>query len=124
MPNEVIAVAETCSYGDACVAIIGQGARNWRQCADILLCEVRSRRAARHAVSAVWSGYPGCMVAVALHYRGRWCVVATRGQGALLVRALRRSIVDSANAELVARVQYGRYVAAVDHQSGNQVSEP
>lgn len=98
---------------DANVATVGQGSRGDLQCADILVADQRSRRSARRWIHTVWLDYPGCVVAVARQHRGRWCVVAVRGQEILVVRAPRGSTVDSAVAESLARAWYAGRVIPV-----------
>jgi hypothetical protein len=82
------------------------------QCADILLSDQRSRRAARRWITSTWVDYPGCVVAVARDHHGKWGLIATRDAGVLLVQATGGSIVDNWMAELVARGRYDQWVAA------------
>ncbi|HEV2779465.1 MAG TPA: hypothetical protein VGX25_08690 [Actinophytocola sp.] len=86
--------------------------RHRMQCADILLSDQPSRRAARRWITSTWTGYPGCVVAAARDQHGRWCLIETRDAGALLVRATGSSIVDQAIVELAARVRYDQWIAA------------
>jgi hypothetical protein len=94
---------------DAFVATVGDP-RHRVQCADILLSDQPSRRAALRWISSMWTDYPGCVVAAARHRQGRWCFIASRDGGVLLLLATRLSTVDILFAESVARARYGQWV--------------
>ncbi|WP_158885529.1 hypothetical protein [Amycolatopsis anabasis] len=67
------------------VAVDGTGARSAVQCADVVLGEVRTRAEGGRWLDAVFTRYPGCLVAAARHRRGRWCLLAVRDGAPVLV---------------------------------------
>lgn len=60
--------------GPVVVAVDGAG-REWLQAADVILGTHRSRRRAARWLRRTRARYPGCVVTVAGHTGGRWCLV-------------------------------------------------
>jgi hypothetical protein len=60
---------------DAVVATDGTSAVTWLQAADVIVGQHRTRRLGRRWIASIHRSYPGCVVAVARHRRGRWCLV-------------------------------------------------
>ena len=63
---------------DVVIAVDGLSTREWLQAADVIVSTHRTRRAAKAWMRAVHHDYPGCVVAVACHEAGRWCLTGVR----------------------------------------------
>jgi hypothetical protein len=81
----VSAVLEQIVFGDAVVAVEGLSSREWLQAADVIVGRHRTRRAARRWATATRRRYPGCVLTVSRHRRGRWFVVGASEHIAVLV---------------------------------------
>ncbi len=68
------------------VAVDGLSTREWLQAADVIVGRHRTHRAARCWATATRRHYPGCVLAVSLHLRGRWMVIGVCGDVAVLVQ--------------------------------------
>jgi hypothetical protein len=87
---------------DAVVAVDGRSSGSSLAAADIVVGEHRTRRQACRWITSVYRRYPGCLLAVARHRRGRWCLIGLPARN-ILVRGGR---FDLAAAEQVGRVIY------------------
>lgn len=95
---------------DALIATDGASARSRVQSADIMLGELREgEQGGIPWLNGIFAGYPGCMVAVARHDEGQWCVLAARDGTVVLARADREPLTREATGSL-ARVLYRRAV--------------
>lgn len=75
---------EHCPHGisdDVVVAVAGRSARSQLQSADVIMGDTDGLPAATLAA------YPGCAVAGLRDVQGRWCLLALRDAGTVLVRA-------------------------------------
>jgi hypothetical protein len=59
----------------AVLAVDGVSSPDRLRAADVVIGEHRTRRQARRWVATVYRRYPHCLLAVARHRRGRWCVI-------------------------------------------------
>jgi hypothetical protein len=73
---------------DEVVMAVDRGRREWLQAADIIVATHRWRGRASRWSRRTRDQYPGCVMAVATHPGGRWClirlpdrVVLVRGRG-------------------------------------------
>lgn len=92
---------------DAIVGVEGASTHAWLQAADIVVGEHRSRRAAKRWIASIQLRYPGCLLAVARHRRGRWCLVGLPARNLVL----RGGRFDLATAEQVGRIIYHLWAA-------------
>lgn len=84
------------------VAVDGVSPRTWLMVADIIIGEHRTRRQARVWIAAVQRSYPGCLLSVARHRRGRWLLMGLPARN-IEMRGGRFDLVD---AEQLGRVVY------------------
>jgi hypothetical protein len=92
---------------DAIVGVEGTSTRAWLQAADIVVGEHRTKRAARRWIASIQRRYPGCLLAVARHRRGRWCLVGLPARNLVL----RGGRFDLATAEQLGRIIYQMWAA-------------
>jgi hypothetical protein len=89
------------------VGIEGTSSVAWLAAADIVVGQHRTRRAAGRWIESVQRRYPGCLLAVAFHRRGRWCLVGLPARN-ILVRGGR---FDLETAEQLGRAVYYLWAA-------------
>ncbi|MFL6118249.1 hypothetical protein [Actinophytocola sp.] len=89
-------------HREAVVAVDGVSPPAGLRTADIVLGEHRTRRQACRWIAAVCRRYPDCLVAVARHRRGRWCVIGLPARNIVL----RGGHFELADAEQLGRVIY------------------
>ncbi len=70
--------------GGPVVGTEGASTRAWLQAADVIVGRCRSLRRARRWLAETHRRYPGCVVAVARHPRGRWHLLGSRTRTVLL----------------------------------------
>jgi hypothetical protein len=63
---------------DAVIGIEGENTRAYLQASDVIVGKHRSVRRARRWLAEIHRSYPGCVVAVARHSRGRWHLLGLR----------------------------------------------
>jgi len=89
-------------HHEAVVAVEGASPPTWLMVADIIIGEHRTRRQARAWIASVQRRYPGCLLAVARHRRGRWLLMGIPARNILM----RGGRFDLADAEQLGRVLY------------------
>jgi hypothetical protein len=63
---------------DPVVGMAGVSTPAWLQASDVIVGEHRSVLRARRWLAGIHRRYPGCVVAVARHPGGRWCLLGLR----------------------------------------------
>jgi hypothetical protein len=89
-------------HHEAVVAVDGVSPPAWLRAADIVVGEHRTRRQARRWIATMCRRYPDCLLAVARHHRGRWCVIGLPARDIVL----RGGRFDLADAEQLGRMIY------------------
>jgi hypothetical protein len=65
----------TASTDQVVIVVVEDANREWLQAADIILSSHRWRWRASRWLRRTYDLYPGCLVAVAGHTGGRWCLI-------------------------------------------------
>jgi hypothetical protein len=87
---------------EAIVGVEDTSPQAWLGAADVLVGQHRTRREARRWITSTLKRYPGCLVAVARHRRGRWCLVGLPARNIMM----RGGRFDLVVAEQLGRVIY------------------
>jgi hypothetical protein len=89
-------------HHEAVVAVEGTSPPTWLTVADILVCEHSTRRQARRWIASVQQRYPGCLLPVARHRRGRWLLMGMPARDILMLGGR----FELADAEQLGRLVY------------------
>lgn len=89
-------------HHEAVVAVDPTSPRTWLMVADVIIGEHRTRRQARAWIASVQRCYPGCLLPVARHRRGRWLLMGLPARNI----TMRGGRFDLADAEQLGRVVY------------------
>ena len=93
-------------YHEAIIGTEGDATSAWLRSADVIIGRHRSRRQARRWISSIHRRYPHCVLAVARHHRGRWCLVGLPARTVVM----RGGQFDAATSEQVGRIIYHLWV--------------
>lgn len=91
---------------DQVIVAVEGARREWLQAADIIVAHHRWRWRASRWARRAHSQYPGCVVVMAVHTGGRWCLIRLPDH-AVLVRG--RSLTHA-----VAAIAHAAYVVWLD----------
>jgi hypothetical protein len=98
---------------EAVVGVEGASTRAWLMASDVIIAHHRTQHQARRWISSVHHQYPTCLLAVARHRRGRWCLLGLPAR-TLVVRG---GYFDTVTAEQIGRVFYQLWMARKRAQS-------
>ena len=87
---------------EAVVGVEGSSTHAWLLASDVIVGQHRTRRQAHRWIASIHRRYPDCLLAVARHRGGRWCLLGLPAR-TLIVRGGR---FDMTTAEQVGRVFY------------------
>jgi hypothetical protein len=85
------------------IAEVGVSTTRWLQSADILVTEIGTLCSAPCVLHDLLRQYPGSQVVVGRHSLGRWCVIAVRDHGVVLVLPI-AFVIEPAEATAIGQI--------------------